>query len=124
MHTFMNLQARPKDIAIDRAASTLKITWLDNHLSEFNLRWVRANCPCATCREERRAAALNTDVLKLSAGPLPSTQVARAELVGNYALRLEWTDGHATGIYAFSILRASCPCAQCHPDGPPPLLPE
>lgn len=120
----MNLQARPKDIAIDRAAGTFKITWVDNHSSEFNLRWVRANCPCATCREARRTDALNTDVLKLMSGPLPSTQVAHAELVGNYAVRLEWTDGHATGIYAFSNLRASCPCPQCHPEGPPALLPD
>jgi len=120
----MNLQARPKDIAIARAAGICKITWLDNHISEFNLRWVRANCPCATCRETRRADALNTDMLRLTSGPLPSTQVAQAELVGNYAVRLTWTDGHATGIYAFSVLRASCPCSQCHPAGPPALLPE
>lgn len=118
----MDLQARPKDIAIDRAAGTLKITWLDNHVSEFNLRWVRANCPCATCREERRTAALETDILKLTAGPPPSTQIANAELVGNYALQLGWTDGHDTGIYGFASLRASCPCKTCHPEGPPPLL--
>jgi DUF971 family protein len=120
----MNLQARPKDIAINRAAGMLQITWSDNHRSEYSLRWVRANCPCATCREERRTAALDTDMLKLTSGPLPSIQVARAELVGNYALQLEWTDGHTNGIYAFSVLRASCPCTACHPEGPPPLLPE
>ena len=118
------MQSRPKDIAIDRPASTLRITWLDDHVSEFSLRWVRANCPCATCREERRAAALNTDMLKLSSGPLPSTQVANAQLVGNYALRLEWTDGHATGIYPFTAMRASCPCLACNPEGPPPFLPD
>ncbi len=118
----VNLQIKPKDIAVDRAAGTLKITWVDHHTSEFNLRWVRANCPCATCREERRAAELNTDMLKLSSGPLPSLQISSAELVGNYALRLTWTDGHTAGIYAFSTLRASCPCADCHPEGPPPYL--
>jgi DUF971 family protein len=118
----MNLPIRPKDIAIDRTAGILKITWVDNHVSDFSLRWVRANCPCATCREERRVAELNTDLLKLTAGPPPSTQIAGAELVGNYAVRLTWTDAHATGIYAFSSLRASCPCPDCHPEGPPPLL--
>jgi DUF971 family protein len=122
MTRFMNLQTRPKDIAIDRSAGNLKITWADNHVSEFNLRWIRANCPCATCREERRAAELNTDLLKLSSGPLPSTQIAGAELVGNYAVRLTWTDGHTAGIYAFTSLRASCPCSYCHPEGPPPFL--
>ncbi|MDQ3248330.1 MAG: DUF971 domain-containing protein [Chloroflexota bacterium] len=118
----MSLLGKPKDIAIDRAAGLLKITWLDAHVSEFSLRWVRANCPCATCREARRSAALDTDVFKLSSGPLPSTQIANAQLVGNYALRLEWSDGHATGIYPFAGLRASCPCAVCHPAGPPARL--
>lgn len=115
---------RPRDIAIDRTANLLTITWTDNHVSTYALRWLRANCPCATCREERRVAALETDFLKLSSGPLPSTAIAGAELVGNYAIRLQWTDGHDTGIYAFSLLRAGCPCPHCHPQGPPLRLME
>lgn len=115
---------KPRDIAVDRAAGHLTITWGDQHVTEYALRWLRANCPCATCREERRVAALQTDLLTLSSGPLPSTQIAGAELVGNYAIRLRWTDGHDTGIYAFSLLRAACPCQQCHPEGPPTKLIE
>jgi DUF971 family protein len=120
----MNLISKAKDIAIDRAAGLLRITWLDQHASAYPLHWVRANCPCATCREERRVAVLNTDPLKLTAGPVPSTQVVGAELVGNYALRLRWTDGHDTGIYPFTSLRVSCPCASCNPQGMPPLFAE
>jgi len=115
---------RPRDIAIDRTTNRLTITWADDHVSEYELRWLRANCPCATCREERRVAAVETDFLKLSSGPLPSTQIAGAELVGNYAIRLKWTDGHDTGIYAFSLLRAACPCLHCHPAGTPLRLIE
>jgi len=117
-----SLLNRPKDITIDRASSTLQITWSDRHVSQFPLQWLRANCPCATCREERRAAALETDILKLSSGPLPSMAIGDASLVGNYAIRLSWNDGHDSGIYAFSILRATCPCMECHPDGPPQQL--
>lgn len=69
-------------------------------------------------------AALESDILKLSSGPLPSSQIGGAELVGNYAIRLRWTDGHDTGIYAFTILRAACPCPRCHPEGPPAKLIE
>lgn len=115
---------RPRDITIDRTASCLTITWVDNHVSEYALRWLRANCPCATCREERRVAAMETDFFKLSSGPLPSTAIGGAELIGNYAIRLQWTDGHDTGIYAFSLLRAGCPCPHCHPEGPPLQLIE
>ena len=61
------------------------------------------------------------DELRLMSGPLPSTQIANAALVGNYAIRLEWTDGHATGIYAFADLRAT---TADDADDLPPLLPE
>ena len=115
---------KPRDLDIDRAAGRLTITWADQHISEYPLRWLRTHCPCATCREERRVAALETDMLKLSSGPLPSTQIAGAELVGNYAIRLRWTDNHDAGIYAFVLLRASCPCQRCNPEGAPPLLPD
>lgn len=118
----MTPSTRPTDIAIDRSAAKLVLTWGDGHVSEYALRWLRANCPCATCREERRKAVVETDMLMLSSGPLPSTEIATAELVGNYAIRLGWTDTHDAGIYAFTILRANCPCSACHPDGPPETL--
>jgi DUF971 family protein len=113
---------RPKEITVDRAANALRVSWLDGHTSLYPLRWLRANCPCATCREERRAHALNTDELRLMSGPLPSAEIVAAELVGHYAVRFTWADGHNTGIYVFSTLRASCPCLDCNPDGPPSLL--
>jgi DUF971 family protein len=124
----MNVRAgpatRPKSLTVDRAAATLRVEWLDGHISHYPLRWLRANCPCATCREERRAAALEADELKLMSGPLPSAEITAAELVGNYAVRFTWADGHDTGIYVFAALRASCPCLECNPDGAPPLLPD
>jgi DUF971 family protein len=35
------------------------------------------------------------------------------ELVGQYALQFEWSDGHRTGIYSFERLRQLCPCEDC-----------
>jgi len=35
------------------------------------------------------------------------------ELTGNYALKINWSDGHNTGIYNFRDLRANCPCEVC-----------
>ncbi len=115
---------RPQELTVDRAAGTLRVVWQDGHASVYALRWLRANCPCASCREERRAAALQTDLLKLTAGPPPSAEIVGAELVGNYAVRFGWADGHDGGIYVFAALRRSCPCAECNPSGPPPLLPD
>jgi len=31
--------------------------------------------------------------------------VKHAELVGNYAMKIEWSDGHDSGIYSFQYLR-------------------
>ena len=113
---------RPVSLTFERPAGALRVEWADGHTSLFTLRWLRANCPCAGCREERREARTG-DGLKLFA-QLPSAELAGAELVGNYAVQLAWQDGHNTGIYPFSALRASCPCAECNPGGPPPLIKE
>jgi len=35
------------------------------------------------------------------------------EAVGNYAIRINWSDGHSAGIYSWEHLRRICPCAEC-----------
>jgi DUF971 family protein len=44
-----------------------------------------------------------------AAAPEPT----RLSTVGNYALNIEWRDGHRSGIYPWEMLRAMCPCPQC-----------
>jgi DUF971 family protein len=34
-------------------------------------------------------------------------------LVGAYAIKIDWSDGHNTGIYAFDSLMDICPCDAC-----------
>jgi len=97
---------RPIDLVVDRGAGQLQITWQDNVTNIYPLDWLRAHCPCATCMEERREAAANVNELILHSGPLPSTEIVGAELVGNYAIRLDWSDGGSTGIYPFIELRS------------------
>ena len=38
------------------------------------------------------------------------TRLVDVRLVGQYALQPIWGDGHATGYYAFRLLRERCPC--------------
>ncbi len=40
------------------------------------------------------------------------------ELVGTYAIRIDWSDGHGTGIYPYRYLREICPCDRCAADRP------
>jgi len=34
-------------------------------------------------------------------------------LVGNYAIRIDFSDGHGTGIYTYDFLAQLCPCERC-----------
>jgi DUF971 family protein len=92
----------------------LTIEWQDGHRSVYPISLLRAKCPCAACRLERVAqeekkAKLSLRVLSSNySGP---TTVVSAELVGNYALRLEWSDKHSSGIYSFDYLRGIDPQA-------------
>lgn len=117
----MNVQTHPKDITIDRAAEMMTIEWGDGAVATYPLRWLRANCPCANCRELRRQATEVVDMLQLNTSSSldPSTEIAKAELVGNYALRLEWTDGHGSGIFGFGALREAMDLEKLGPNGSP-----
>ena len=98
----------PETVDVDRTRS-VTLTWPDRHVSRFGLEELRLACPCATCRSLRVQGA--------PSWPRPGVSrelwAEGAELVGNYGLQLRWNDGHQTGIYSWSLLRASCPCPQC-----------
>jgi DUF971 family protein len=87
-----------------KKSEALLITWADGHQSVFPLRLLRKYCPCAGCQGER-------DILGRTVLPIVRTtydgpiQATGAELVGNYALRIDWSDGHSAGIYTFNYLR-------------------
>jgi ATP-binding protein involved in chromosome partitioning len=52
---------------------------------------------------------------------VPDDVVARQiELVGQYAIRIVWSDGHETGIYNFRRLRKDCRCPECTQKRPQP----
>jgi DUF971 family protein len=39
------------------------------------------------------------------------------EPVGGYAVRIDWSDGHGSGIYSFDYLRSICACSACRGGG-------
>jgi DUF971 family protein len=43
----------------------------------------------------------------------PKATAKAATSVGNYAIQITFSDGHATGIYSYEQLRTMCPCADC-----------
>jgi DUF971 family protein len=89
----------------------LEIHWQDGVKSTYPLTLLRKMCPCAGCKEFREAEAHRP---KRSLTILPDTftsnpTVVDAQLVGNYALKIAWSDKHDTGIYSFQYLREISP---------------
>ncbi|MCC7406590.1 MAG: DUF971 domain-containing protein [Phycisphaeraceae bacterium] len=97
---------RPKhlDLAKDKG---LTVTWEDGRVSFYTIAYLRKWSPSADAKELRESMASNPlTVLPASAvgDGRPLTAVG-AELVGQYALRITFSDGHDTGIYSWSYLR-------------------
>jgi DUF971 family protein len=105
----------PEHIAISKSKG-IKIDWKDGHASDYELQYLRDKCPCAGCtgahgtppRQPSSAAPANPFQMYQ-----PRLKMNSVEPVGNYALRIHWSDGHSTGIYSYDHLRAICPCPQC-----------
>jgi DUF971 family protein len=107
----------PAKVRVDKTGGTgMEIDWRDGHSSAWNFTWLRAACPCATCKEERDADGREPGVAK----PKPATLLPIYEAlprpvevtpVGKYALRFKWNDGHESGIYSWDYLRNVCDLA-------------
>lgn len=107
--------SEPEHIAISKSKG-IKIDWKDQHRSEYTLAYLRDECPCATCTGAHGTEPQKSNYSK--PGELfpmfkPTLKMLKVEPVGNYAIRIEWSDGHSTGIYSFDHLRKICPCAEC-----------
>lgn len=84
----------------------LTVDWSDGRQTQLTIKQLRRACPCATCKDLRQQMSKSRlTVLPTTATATEPLTVARADLVGNYALRLTWSDGHDKGIYSFVYLR-------------------
>lgn len=86
----------------------LTVTWSDGRVSVYPVGYLRRHSPSAEAKALREAQAKNPlTVLPSSGHSGPTNQPFRAEsaeLVGNYALRIEFSDGHRTGLYSWDYL--------------------
>ena len=96
--------ASPTDLKVQIKEQRLSIEWVDGKCSEYSLDELRRQCPCATCRTER--AEKDQNPLKILKSDPTGVRVTSAGLVGNYAIKFRWSDGHDTGIFEFRALRA------------------
>ncbi len=90
----------PLGISLLADGRAVEIEWQDGSQSVLPLNALRAACPCALCKGHNPAESLN-----LTPEDFPEIQLEDVELVGRYAYRFAWSDGHDKGIYEFSALR-------------------
>jgi DUF971 family protein len=98
--------------AITRRDDGILIEWDEKgHEGFYPARSLRLACPCAGCMEEMSGRPL-LDPARVPADIRPVSLA----LVGAYGLRVNWSDGHGTGIYTFEQLLRLCPCDRCAGD--------
>jgi len=102
-----------------KTGAGVEITWADGHCSHYDFTYLRDQCPCATCNDERgKKEAMPVATTNLLSSPLlpmykPKPRAQAATQVGNYAVQISFTDGHSTGIFSYDYLRTLCQCEEC-----------
>lgn len=99
-----------KPTNIQLIGTEIAILWEDGVETYFQPEFLRANSPSASNIGERDIMGN----LYGGDGPtrFPGVTVLGWQIVGNYAVRFEFSDGHQTGLYSFDLLRE---LAQRHP---------
>lgn len=92
------LNVIPTAIRNLHADGRLEIDWDDGEQCSYTHMLLRVQCPCAGCRGHTPDQA--KDIVGKEA-----VRIVSVDMVGNYAIRIAFDDGHDTGIYTFSVLR-------------------
>jgi DUF971 family protein len=119
MPTPVDQRKKPLHIKIHVSSGAgVDITWADNHTSHYDFAYLRDECPCATCNDKRvqqehpsaKSAPISSPALPMYK---PKMRAQSATQVGNYAVQINFNDGHNTGIFSYEHLRTICPCSDC-----------
>jgi DUF971 family protein len=99
------MEASPAHLDLQRDRG-LTVRWSDGRESFFPVAYLRRMSPSAESRELRKSLAANplTVLPAAPAGDQPLT-AEDLELVGHYAVRIRFSDGHDTGLYTWAYLR-------------------
>ena len=110
------LDQRKKPTSLKVHVSTgdgVEVLWADGHASRYTFPYLRDNCPCANCNDERQKKSEAGKSANVFPMYKPRVTAKGAKPVGNYAIQIEFSDDHTTGIYSFGHLREICPCEAC-----------
>lgn len=87
-------------IEVDRS-SHVTVRFGDGAAGRFGVAELRLACPCADCVGKRQRNEPVQPALERG----DAVSITDAGLAGAFGINLDWSDGHRTGIYAWSYLR-------------------
>ena len=90
----------PINIRAHQADQVLELVWNEQRTDRLPYRFVRAQCPCASCRNEWTGERILDP-----ASIRPDLKLEGMEHVGNYAVRFGWNDAHSSGLYTWEALQ-------------------
>jgi DUF971 family protein len=90
-------QVWPNELVINRAERVLKIAFDDGKSFELPAEYLRVQSPSAEVQGHSEAQ-------RQTIGGKRNVAITGAEPVGNYAVRLQFSDGHDTGLFSWSYL--------------------
>lgn len=99
------MNERPRQIALNEAGD-LVIDWSDDRKLTYKVSALRDRCPCATCREKRKAEASGPPNLLpvLTIEEARPLKIVDMKPVGTYAYGITFSDGHDSGIFTLEQL--------------------
>lgn len=101
----------PTDLKADTKAGALVVTWQDDDMCSYPFFYLRDNCVCAHCVHEVTGEKL------LDPASIPKDiHIKDMKLVGNYALKIFWSDGHDAGLYTWTRLRELAAAGLAQPE--------
>ena len=94
----------PVHLSLERDKG-LTVEWQNGGRSFFPVAYLRAKSPSADARTLREKLASNPLTVLPSSRSIGPLVALNAELVGRYAVRIRFSDGHDTGIFSWRYLR-------------------
>jgi DUF971 family protein len=94
--------ATPIDIELDSRGRRMRFVWADGKRSDYDWEYLRWRCPCATCSGEGEFAGELQSRTSFAADEI---EMVDLEVVGRYAVKPTWANGHDTGMFTFRNLR-------------------
>ncbi|MGG7056437.1 gamma-butyrobetaine hydroxylase-like domain-containing protein [Nitrosomonas sp. ANs5] len=87
----------PTELKLHRKSGILDITFNDGQAFSFSCEFLRVHSPSA----EVRGHSPEQEILQTGKKNVTITHI---EPVGRYAIRLDFSDGHNTGLYSWDLL--------------------